>query len=267
MFSPEENYSKTYKVTMQFFPVSDSDDVSGYISIGPKATEIDVNTRWGTTVKLSIGGSTSNADIKVNQWNEISYTFVSGYYQNNSNDLFLDGIGFTYNTTNNELYLPYYVDNIVITPINYFGDVETNEVVETTADAGYYADTFDADEKEGVISIDSYISIEKSAIQTYDSVGLYIYRLDDPSKEATVSKAIKDADHNRQPIKDAGGFINVLIEEIAEEYFDTYIVVKPYVVMFGQTYYGDTFTYCVNDAGDNLKWLGAKTVAEVGGEE
>ncbi|MBE7054248.1 MAG: hypothetical protein E7391_08245 [Ruminococcaceae bacterium] len=262
VFDKDVHLGRTYKVSLQIYPVDENGTYSGTIRIGSKATEKDINTRWGNDDNqyLTIGAQGSDADIISNQWNKVEFTYTGRNYEYIATEKFLDGIGFTYNVSTNAKAgsIPYYIDNIVVTPIDYFENGETNS---TTADAGYFAEAKDSDEKEGVISIDSYVSTEENIVLRYDSVGLYVYRQDDNTKDATVTLAIKDADHNRQPLINAGGYMNVIIEEIGEAFFDTKVVVMPFVTMFGKTFYGEAFTYCVNDAKDengNLKWLGAK---------
>lgn len=147
-----------------------------------------------------------------------------------------------------------YVDNVRIVEVkpNYFKNDEGAKI-STTADAGYYAETFDADEKTGAISFSAYISDNASAVANYESFGMYVYRADDEDNKHDV------VSQNKVELANAEGFVNVVVEEINEAFFDEKVLVVPYVVVGGITYLGDVFTYSVNQAGENLKWLGAKT--------
>ena len=149
-----------------------------------------------------------------------------------------------------------YIDNLTVEEVvtDYFKNTK-GEKISTTADAGYYADTFDADVKTGAISFDAYISDNDDDVASYDSFGMYVYRLGYEDGKQSVFATGDDA---KNSLKDANGLINVLVEEIGEEYFGEKILVVPYVVVDGETYLGEVFTYSVNDAGENLKWLGAK---------
>lgn len=246
VFNAADHLGKSYKVSAKIYPVSA--EGGSQIRFGHKATE-QANTSWGEFKTYTVG-----TDLISDTWNEISFYYTGGYYKDNSANLFLDGIGFTHNITDNK-YWSYYIDDITITPINYFTKAD-GSTVETTADAGYYADTKDAAEKTGAIAINSFVGSNNILIGRYTNFGLYLYRADD--KETKYFVKTLDIDEFGDDLKAENGYISALVEGIKEADFDKYIVAQPFVIVKGITFYGDEFTYCVNDAKveGELKWLG-----------
>ena len=261
-----EDLGKSYKVSFKIYM---TDTTAEYINVGTKATLVDNNNIWGTDLRpVAIG---EGKDIVPGKWSTIELVSTVTEY----NGTLIDGIGLTFNEATNTIskkfaasnsFAPYYIDDVVVTPINYFENIE-GEKINTEAEAGYYTDTADANKKEGAILINSYISNEGSVIQRYTNFGLWIYRQDDPTKEATISLTCTDASEadadktNRQQLIASKGYISALVEGISEEFFGTKIVAVPFVVMRGETFWGDEFTFCVNDAAE-LKYLGTKDIAE-----
>ena len=162
----------------------------------------------------------------------------------------------------------YYIDDVKVIPIDYFKNPNNNQTVESSAEAGYYADTFDGEPTGGAISFDAYISNEANVLGRYDKIGMFVYKANETEIEANKQDVFidkleiirlrgtdKDTEEGKA-FAAANGFINVLVDEIGVENFDEKVLILPYVVMRGVTFYGEAFTYCVNDAGENLKWLG-----------
>jgi len=257
-----DNLGESYKVTMKIYIPGTTQE--GTLKIGTKVNTND-NSHWNSdTSKYEFGPS--GKKITLNQWSTIEFFVTSGYNGNNPANDYVDAIAFTYNSVapNGVATIPasasfpmYYIDDIKFTPINYFADDSGNEI-ETEIDAGYYAQTPDADEKEGAVIVNSYISNQGSVIQRYDGFGMYVYRQGDEENKVDVYKSKAEG---KDALIAAKGYINVLIEEIGEEFFNEKILAVPYVVMRGRTFLGEPFTFCVNDVSD-LKWLGTKEITE-----
>ena len=255
IFDKEENLGKSYKVSIKIYPVGET---TGHINIGSKHGIAGSNSYFGSDINSYTIGTDNTSKLILNQWNTVEFTYTGSMSGSN----FIDGIVFTYRAQGSlsasSNVIPYYIDDIVITPIDYFTNTD-GEKIGTTADAGYYTDTSDESKKEGAILINSYVSNEGNVIERYDSFGVWVYRQDDTTKEETITVSRADG---KEPLKQANGYINLLIEGIGEEFFGTKIVAVPFVVMRGKTFWGDEFTYCVNDAGENLKYLGTKEITE-----
>jgi len=238
---------KTYRFKADVFV-----DLNASTDVDKKQIKIGYLNGWKGTVL-----SQSVTSCKAGNWTTIySEEFVYNASAADATDginVRIDGTTYDISGENKDIL---YIDNLAVEEVvtDYFKNTK-GEKVSTTADAGYYADTFDADVKTGAISFDAYISDNDDDVASYDSFGMYVYRLGYEDGKQSVFATGDDA---KNSLKDANGLINVLVEEIGEEYFGEKILVVPYVVVDGETYLGEVFTYSVNDAGENLKWLGAK---------
>ncbi|MBQ8835881.1 MAG: InlB B-repeat-containing protein [Clostridia bacterium] len=120
---------------------------------------------------------------------------------------------------------------------------------DVMADAGYYSETRDSADKEGVIAFSAKISNFDEVKDVIDAFGIYIYNTADPSVKVTVSGA------DMETLNADGGAYHVLFTNISEDAFDKKALAAPYVVIDGEVFIGKTMTVCVSETG---KWLGAK---------
>ncbi len=139
-------------------------------------------------------------------------------------------------------------------------DVDGNALVATTvsaeycitvelvssisADAGYYAESVNAESQVGVISFNA--EIENYGELEIESFGFYVYNEGKVEKANVVSSDV-------QLLKDNDGKINLVITNIPTENFASKVLALPYVVVNGETVIGEICTFCVNNS---LKWLG-----------
>lgn len=249
-----DNVNQTYKITFKIFPVNYDSSKEYELKLALKSTT-DTNSNWyGSAIKTYTitNNAPSDTNIKAGQWNEISYVA-------NGNTTYKH-IGFTFDIPNignaTTACLPYYLDEITITPLDYFVP-QGGSAVSTTADAGYYAASEDAEAEEGVIGITAYISDSDDTIGAFSNFGIYVYVHGDESANATASLA--NSTETRAALKDAQGYINALIEGISPNNFGAKVVAMPFVKVGNKMHYGEAIEYCVNDAAE-LKWLGEKPV-------
>ncbi len=135
--------------------------------------------------------------------------------------------------------------NIILTA-HWVVDIE----FETMADAGYYSESRDSAEKEGVISLNVRITnldAVKSRISTF---GLYIYNTID----ATIKTSAIGFDLDTLE-KDNGEY-HALVSNIGVENFSDSVLAIPYVVVDGTIITAqEAIIRCVSDI---YKWLGPK---------
>ncbi|MBE7053835.1 MAG: hypothetical protein E7391_06135 [Ruminococcaceae bacterium] len=117
-------------------------------------------------------------------------------------------------------------------------------VADAEADAGYYAEAFDSENKNGTIAFSSEIT---EGIDDAAKYGIWVYRADDNTKEDTVT--VTDIDS----LKEAEGKFSVVVEDIPQEHFATGVCAKPFMIIGDTTVWGNVTTFSVNEA---LKWLG-----------
>ena len=116
-------------------------------------------------------------------------------------------------------------------------------IADATADAGYYAEAFDSEVKNGAIAFSSEIT---EGIDDAAKYGIWVYRADDNTKEDTVT--VTDIDS----LKEAEGKFSVVVEDIPQEHFATGVCAKPFMIIGDTTVWGNVTTFSVNEA---LKWL------------
>ncbi len=113
-----------------------------------------------------------------------------------------------------------------------------------SADAGYYAESAEAESKVGAISFNA--EIENFDEIEIESFGFYVYNEGKVEKANVISTDV-------QLLKDNDGKINLVIGNIPAENFASKVLALPYVVVNGETIIGEICTFCVNES---LKWLG-----------
>lgn len=122
-------------------------------------------------------------------------------------------------------------------------------VIETKADAGYYAESPESEEKSGVIAFKSFFNGYND--NTVENYGIFVYNTE-----------IKQVDLQTTDIEalkaNNGNFIGK-ITDIPAVSFDTRIYAKPYVKINGVMKYGETVSTTVNEIN---KWLGPAVIEE-----
>ena len=121
---------------------------------------------------------------------------------------------------------------------------------EVLADAGYYAEVRDAEEKEGIISFNARVSNIDDIKDYVISFGIYIYN--NPS--GTEVKANAESTDLQQLVTD-GGYFHALVSKIRRENFDSSVFAVPYIVTDGGVVKGETMIVAVSNIN---KWLGTK---------
>ncbi len=125
--------------------------------------------------------------------------------------------------------------------------LEAAEVILTTeTDSGYYAEAKDGEAVRGEVAFRSFF--ENYADFDITHYGMYVYTTADNQAELQNGEI--------STLIEAKGYFTGSVTGIPVEGFDAMIYAKPYVVVNGKTYYGDTISTTVNSATETLKWLG-----------
>ena len=229
---------KTYKVSFKIYPQGFSNKPV-HFAIKADATKTTYEGLKYQELK----------NLVPNQWNDISFTYKLD--QAAAVNLALTQRGTGGGGMDPTLYYYYeylYLDDIVIEEVY---EANADFIFDATeADAGYYAETKDAEEKEGTIAFTS--KVVENYLNAVESYGMYFFRTDKTEEEKNVTLPCEDVDS----LKANEGEFSATVEEINEGYFTTRAVAKPYVVIGGKVIFGSAKYYCVNDAN---KWLGAKS--------
>ena len=121
---------------------------------------------------------------------------------------------------------------------------------EVMADAGYYSETRNADEKVGVISLNARITNYDSVKEHIDTFGIYIYNSAATEVQASASSVDMDM------LAMGEGAYHILVGDIAPDRFANTVLAAPYVVVGGEIIVGPTMTISVATTN---KWLGPKS--------
>ena len=116
------------------------------------------------------------------------------------------------------------------------------------ADAGYYAENRNSEEKSGTIAFNARvknIAVAKNIISTF---GIFVYDLTGSNVKITTANADME-----QLVKDNGEF-HIIISDISIDNFDSSVMPVPYVVVNGEIISGASMNIKVSQT---QKWLGA----------
>lgn len=122
---------------------------------------------------------------------------------------------------------------------------------KTEADAGYYSEAADSEDKNGVIAFRSFFEGYNNDAYTLENYGIFVYNteMNQVDLQTTDIEALK---------ANNGNFIGK-ITDIPAVSFDTRIYAKPYVKINGVMKYGETVSTTVNEIN---KWLGPAVIEE-----
>ena len=124
----------------------------------------------------------------------------------------------------------------------------------TNADAGYYAETSDSEDREGIIAFNSFFEQYNEYADEITQYGIYIYKTGAEDNKVSLSAATVD-----ELIASEGKFY-ALVTGIAADSFNSVVAAMPYVVIGDKTITGDVCTYSVSQSD---KWLGPKSITEI----
>ncbi len=114
-------------------------------------------------------------------------------------------------------------------------------------DSGYYANTNNAQEKEGIIAFTSlFANISTFAFGTEDKFGMYIYKSGNEANKVELNAT------DFAELKDEDGYLYSFVTNISSDDFGKTVIAKPFVVIDDEVYYGDEIEATVN----SNKWLG-----------
>lgn len=124
----------------------------------------------------------------------------------------------------------------------------------TNADAGYYAETSDSEDRESIIAFNSFFEQYNEYADEITQYGIYIYKTGAEDNKVLLSAATVD-----ELIASEGKFY-ALVTGIAADSFNSVVAAMPYVVIGDKTITGDVCTYSVSQSD---KWLGPKSITEI----
>jgi len=133
-------------------------------------------------------------------------------------------------------------------------------------DSGYYAETKDASEQEGIIAFTSlFENIDKFTFGANDKFGIAMFSTAEPGNVDKTSLDLTISKTNIDDLKTADGYFYSFIRNIAPANFGNNAYAIPFAVIDGETYWGDTVSAKVKDKDGNAKWLG--TISNAPSEE
>ena len=116
---------------------------------------------------------------------------------------------------------------------------------ETMADAGYYSETRDAEEKIGTIAFSARITNFEEVKSRISSYGMYLYNASSTFKASVDSGDITSLEASE-------GAFHAYVVNIAKENFDGNILAIPYVIVDGELIMGEAISMSVSAKN---KWL------------
>lgn len=207
-----------------------------------------------TTLKAGVNTGTNAVGQSNNNWIELKSTTVDANVP-----AVIESKEFIYDTSKYDisdetkqlnalvLWRPQVKDDTIqhlkIDDVKLIKIVDAN-VADAEADAGYYAEAFDSEVKNGTIAFSSEIA---QGIDDATGYGIWVYRADDNSKTETIT--VTDI----ESLKEAEGKFSVVVEDIPEAHFETGVCAKPFINFGDSTVWGNVKTFSVSEA---LKWLG-----------